>query len=356
MSTDTDYKFVGYMGLDKDCVKNGKLVQQEFTPKPFTEDDVDLKITHCGICGTDIHVLRAGWGAPNYPTCAGHEIIGTAVRVGANVKGIKIGDRVGVGPQSGSCGECEECKRGLEQYCRSTVGTYDSKYPDGSKTYGGFANYSRVPGAFAFKIPDGLPSEMAAPLLCGGATVYSPLVNNGCGPGKTVGIIGIGGLGHMAILLAKTLGADKVVAISRSSSKKADAIALGADSFIATNEDENWAKTHSRSIDLIVSTVDGDMPLIGYLSLLSVGGTLMQVGAPEVPLPQITATPLIFNNIKIGGSLIASRKEIREMLDLVARKGVKPWTNLIPMREVGEALRRFEKGEPRYRFVLYNEN
>jgi alcohol dehydrogenase (NADP+) len=214
-----------------------------------------------------------------YPVCVGHEIAGTAVRVGKNVKHIKVGDRCGVGAQSGSCLDCEECSDGQEQFCsKGMTGTYNGKYPDGSKSYGGYADYCRAPGHFAIKIPDELTLAEAAPMLCGGITVYNPLVHNGAGPGKRVGIVGVGGLGHFGLLWAKALGCKEVVAISRTHSKEADAKKMGADRFIAT-EDEGWAKKNGKSLDLIVSTVSSPkMPLSEYLSLLRTNGQFIQVG------------------------------------------------------------------------------
>ncbi|KAF8476028.1 putative NADP-dependent alcohol dehydrogenase C 2 [Kalaharituber pfeilii] len=354
----TDYKFVGWMGHNPDCIHNQALVQEEFKPKPFTEDDVDIKISHCGICGSDAHTLRSGWGRTIYPMCVGHEIIGTAVRVGAKVKHVKVGDRVGLGAQVSAClkPDCDECSTGQEQYCAGLVATYDSRYPDGSIAYGGYANYARAPGYFIFKIPDSIPSEHAAPLLCAGATVYSPLLHNGCGPGKKVAIIGIGGLGHMGLLFAKALEADKAIAISRNSSKKGDAMKLGADEFIAFDEDSDWPTKYARSLDLIVCTIPSSkMPLGKFLNLLRPNGTFVQVGAPEEPLPSIMAFALIVRKVKLAGSLIASPQEIRDMLDLVAEKKVKPWVQMFPMNKVNEVLQKFEAGEPRYRFVLVNE-
>lgn len=215
----------------------------------------------------------------------GHEIVGTAVKVGKNVKNFKVGDRVGVGAQSGSCLDCEECAASMEHYCpKGNVGTYNGKYPDGSKSYGGYADYCRAPAHFAVKIPDGISSAEAAPMMCGGVTVWSPLVKNGAGPGKRVGIVGIGGLGHFGLLWAKALGCDEVVAISRTNSKKEDAMKMGATKFIAT-EDEGWNKANSRSLDLIVSTVSSpNMPIAGYLQLLRTNGQFIQVSRIG-PLP-----------------------------------------------------------------------
>ncbi|KAF8243424.1 zinc-binding dehydrogenase [Wilcoxina mikolae CBS 423.85] len=356
--TTIQYKFCGWMGLDAKSVE-GNLVEREYEVKPFDENDVDIKITHCGICGSDLHTLRSGWGPTRYPCVVGHEIVGTAARVGEKVKHVKVGDRVGVGAQSSSClkPDCEECAATDEPYCTRMVGTYGGQYPDGSKSYGGYADYARVPSHFIIQLSDiALPSEVLAPMLCGGITVYSPLVRNGCGPGKKVGIVGLGGLGHFGVLFARALGADKVVAISRKASKRADALEMGADLYISTDEDENWAKTHARSLDLIVSTVSSpNMPLNGYLSLLKTHGEFIQVGAPEDKLPAVSAFELIGRGLKIGGSMIGSPKEIRDMCLLASEKGVKSWVNLWPMNKANDALVAFEQGKPRYRFVLVNE-
>ncbi|KAI5851036.1 hypothetical protein BZA05DRAFT_430378 [Tricharina praecox] len=342
--TTAEYKFSGWVGLDANSV--GNLVEQEYNVKPFEETDVDIKITHCGICGSDLHTLRSGWGATPYPCVVGHEIVGTAVKVGSKVESIKVGDRVGVGAQSASClkADCEECSA-------------DNDTPDGSMSYGGYADYARVPSHFVIQLSHiSLPSEIIAPMLCGGVTVYSPLARNGCGPGKKVGIVGLGGLGHFGVLFARALGADTVVAISRKASKRADALKMGADLYISTDEDENWAKTHARSLDLIVCTVSSpNMPLDGYLNLLRTHGQFIQVGAPEDKLPALSAMVLIGRGVKVGGSMIGSPNEIREMIELADKKAVHSWVNLWPMTKVNEAVVAFEEGAPRYRFVLVNE-
>jgi alcohol dehydrogenase (NADP+) len=235
------------------------------------------------------------------------------------------------------------------------IGTYNGKYADGSKSYGGYATYNRAPGHFVVKIPDGISSAEAAPMLCGGVTVWTPLTVNGCGPGKNVGIVGVGGLGHFGLLFAKALGADSVVAISRSSAKKADATKLGADKFIATNEDKSWAQNNAGTLDLIISTVSSpDMPLTDYLSLLRTHGQFIQVGAPEEKLPPFLPFVLITKGAKIGGSAIGSPKQIREMLEFAAEKGIHPFIEERAMKDANQAVIDMEKGKPRYRYVLKN--
>ncbi|KAG9233207.1 chaperonin 10-like protein [Amylocarpus encephaloides] len=349
------YKFQGWMGLDKNSVE-GKMVWQEYEPKTWTEDDVDLKITHCGICGSDLHTLRSGWGQTDYACCVGHEIAGTVVRVGKNVNHVSMGDRVGVGAQSGSCLDCEDCINGMEQHCsKGLVGTYNGRYPDGSKSYGGYADYCRAPGHFVIKIPDGLSLAEAAPMLCGGVTVWNPLVHNGAGPGKKIGIVGLGGLGHFGVLWAKALGCDEVVVISRSNAKKDDATKLGATKYIATEED-GWAKKNRASLDLIVSTVSSPkMPLEQYLSLLRTNGQFIQVGAPEDKIPAFSAFTLIARGVKMGGSAIGSPADIAKMLKFAVENKIHPMIQERPLKDANKAIVDMEQGHARFRYVLVNE-
>ncbi|KAJ5614457.1 hypothetical protein N7528_008111 [Penicillium herquei] len=355
----TDYKFEGWMGLDASSAE-GNMVWQEFEPKTWEETDIDIKVSHCGICGSDLHTMRSGWRPASYPCCVGHEIVGTAVRVGSKVKDIKLGDRVGVGAQSDSCqgrfGDCEECAMGLEQYCSKTVvGTYNAKHYNGDKSFGGYALYNRVPAHFAVKIPEGISSAAAAPMLCGGVTLYSPLKHNGCGPGKRVGIIGVGGLGHFGVLFAKAMGADQVVAISRKKEKSEDAIKMGADLYIATDDEPDWATKYARSLDLIVCTVSSiKMPMVEYLGLLRTAGTMVQVGLPEdgglfAPVRNL------MRRLNLTSSLVGSPNEIREMFELVVEKNIQPWIQEIPMKDANKAIVDMEEGKARYRYVLCNE-
>lgn len=355
--------FTGWLAHSPSAA-SGTMTWTRFTPKPWTPHDLDIKISHCGICGSDIHTLRSGWSATHYPTCVGHEIIGHVARVGTSpsAQRFRLGERVGVGAQAWACrrAECDECARGLPQHCPRMVGTYNGRYKglEGGEYWsmGGYADYVRVAADFCVSIPDAIPSAEAAPLMCGGITVWSPLRNNGAGPGVRVGVVGLGGLGHFGVLFARALGCERVVAISRRRGKEADARALGADAYIATSEDEGWARTHARSLDLIVCTVSGaDMPLGSYLRLLRTGGRFVQVGAPEGDLPPISAFALIAKGVTVGGSQIGSPREIEEMLGFVVEKGVRPWVQTRSMREANRGVVEFEEGKARYRFVLVNE-
>ena len=266
---------------------------------------------------------------------------------------------MGVGAQSGSCqnvdGKCESCAMGLEHYCNRMTGTYNGTYANGGKSYGGYSLYNRSPSHFVIKIPDEIPSTEAAPMLCGGITTYSPLRQNGCGPGKKVGIVGVGGLGHFGILFAKALGADRVVPISRKANRKEDALKLGADAYIAT-DDADRVQNHAQSLDLIISTVSSlKMPILGYCQLLRPRGNLVQLGAPEDGGLEIPFFALIAKGIKLGGSMIGSPDEIREMLDLVVAKKIKPWVEERPMKEANQAIQDMDAGKARYRLVLVNE-
>ncbi|KAH8724266.1 chaperonin 10-like protein [Phaeosphaeriaceae sp. PMI808] len=350
--------FQGWLGKDETSIK-GKMEWGDFEPKKWSEDDVDIEISHCGICGSDLHVLKSGWGPTPYPCVVGHEIVGKAVKVGSNVKHIKQGSRVGVGAQARSClqKDCPDCSQKLENHCRESLNTYGSVYPHGEgKSYGGYATHNRTNARFVFNIPDGLDSADAAPMLCGGITVYSPLKNYGCGPGKTVGIVGVGGLGHFGVLFAKALGADKVVGISRKAEKRDEVMKLGADKYISTDEDKDWAEHNKATLDLIVCTVSSEkMPLEGYLSLLKTKGTFIQVGAPDGGnLPPINAFTLLSTGIKVGGSSVGSPEEIEEMLQFAADKKVKPWIQKRSMKDANQAVVDMAAGKARYRFVLEN--
>ncbi|KAL8761652.1 MAG: hypothetical protein Q9184_002236 [Pyrenodesmia sp. 2 TL-2023] len=243
----------------------------------------------------------------------------------------------------------------MENYCPRRVGTYGDRYPNGGISYGGFADYCRHNSYSVFSIPEGLASEDAAVMLCAGSTVYEPLKENGAGPSTRVGIVGLGGLGHLGVLFAKAMGCQHVVAFSRSMKKKEDALKLGADEYVATAEEEDWAERYASTLDLIVCTVSGTgMPLQRYLGLLRPKGRFCQVGIPEEPLPSLDAMTLVLNGTSIAFSDSASPGNIREMLGLAAKKGIKAWTQMRPMEEANQAVADMEKGEARFRFVLEN--
>lgn len=350
MTTDT---FKGIAVVDHKDWKNPKKV--EFPAKPFYDNDVDIKIEACGVCGSDIHCAAGNWGQKQTPLVVGHEIIGKVVKVGPKCKtGLKIGDRVGVGAQVFSCLECERCKNHNEPYCARFVTTYSQPYEDGYVSQGGYANYVRVHEHFAVPIPENIPSEYAAPLLCGGLTVYSPLLRNGCGPGKKVGILGIGGIGHMGILFAKAMGAE-VYAISRSNAKKEDSLKLGADHYIATKEEPDWGTKYFDTFDLIVvcasSLTDVDFDVMP--KAMKVGGRIVSISVPEQD-EVLTMKPFGLIGVSIANSILGSIAEMKQLLKLVSENNIKIWVETLPVGEAGvkEAFERMDKGDVRYRFTL----
>lgn len=350
MTTDT---FKGIAVVDHKDWKNPKKV--EFPAKPFYDNDVDIKIEACGVCGSDIHCAAGNWGQKQTPLVVGHEIIGKVVKVGPKCKtGLKIGDRVGVGAQVFSCLECERCKNDNEPYCARFVTTYSQPYEDGYVSQGGYANYVRVHEHFAVPIPENIPSEYAAPLLCGGLTVYSPLLRNGCGPGKKVGMLGIGGIGHMGILFAKAMGAE-VYAISRSNAKKEDSLKLGADHYIATKEEPDWGTKYFDTFDLIVvcasSLTDVDFDVMP--KAMKVGGRIVSISVPEQD-EVLTMKPFGLIGVSIANSILGSIAEMKQLLKLVSENNIKIWVETLPVGEAGvkEAFERMDKGDVRYRFTL----
>ncbi|KLO17374.1 GroES-like protein [Schizopora paradoxa] len=343
--------FKGYAITDADKWSQFKVV--DFPSKNWEETDVEIAITHCGVCGSDVHTITSGWGGIETPLVVGHEIVGKAVRVGSKVSsGIKVGDRVGVGAQVASCYDCKCCKTDNENYCPDSVDTYNSKHPDGVRTHGGYSTGIIAHEQFVFPVPDEISSSDAASMMCAGLTVFSPLVRNGAGPGKKVGIIGIGGLGHYAIMFAKALGAE-VYAFSHGDSKEADAKKLGADHYIITSD--GFQKDHQMALDILVSTRDSaaGFPIEDYCSMLTIHGKFIQVGLPDDgEMPKINGFMFIKNGCLIGGSKIGSKKEAMAMLDLAAKKGLKPMIEEIPMKDVHKAVEAVKAGKPRYRYVL----
>ncbi|CCM04509.1 uncharacterized protein FIBRA_06690 [Fibroporia radiculosa] len=350
----SELEFKGYALTDPAAWNEFSLVS--YPPKTFLADDVELAITHCGICGSDVHTLTQGWGGLSHlPLVVGHEIIGIVKRVGANVSEFKPGDRVGVGAQIASCMECKRCKSGNENYCMKMIDTYNDVYPDGVITQGGYSTAIRAHQQFVFHIPEAIASKDAATMLCAGLTVFSPLLRNDAGPGKKVGVIGIGGLGHYAVLFAKALGAE-VYAFTHSPSKLDDAKKMGADHVISTHDDDFY-KAYDGELDILISTIDvfrPDRPLKVYLSMLGVHGKFINVGLPDHnnPLPPMHAFDLQPNGAFIGGSHIGSKTECLEMLRVAAERGVKPWIEELPMSQAKVAIEAVRSGKVRYRYVL----
>ena len=327
-----------------------------FEPKLFGDHDVDIEIEVCGICGSDFHIAAGNWGPVPENQVLGHEIIGRVVKVGPKCHtGIKIGDRVGVGAQALACLQCERCKSDNEQYCTNDhVLTMWTPYKDGYIAQGGFASHVRLHEHFAIQIPENIPSPLAAPLLCGGITVFSPLLRNGCGPGKKVGIVGIGGIGHMGILLAKAMGAE-VYAFSRDHSKRKDCTKLGANRYIATLEDKSWTEQYSNTLDLLVicSSSLSEVNFDNFVKVMKIGSSIVSIAAPEAN-EKLVLQPLGLMGISISSSAIGSRKEIEQLLKLVSEKNVKIWVEELPISEEGvhQAFTRMERGDVKYRFAL----
>lgn len=314
--------------------------------------DVRIDVLYCGICHSDLHTARNEWHGTTYPCIPGHEVVGRVTAVGAEVKGFKVGDMAGVGCMVDSCRSCSECRDDLEQFCaKGAVFTYNS--PDahlGGMTYGGYTNVIVVDEAFVLKVPAGLDPAGAAPLLCAGITTYSPLRHWGAGPGKKVGVVGLGGLGHMGVKLAHAMGAH-VVLFTTSAGKTADAKRLGADE-VVLSKDEAAMKAHAGSFHFILDTVAAPHDLDAYTTLLRRDGTLCLVGAPEYPHPSPTVFNLIFGRKSIAGSLIGGIKETQEMLDFCAEKGLTADIETIPVQKVNEAYERMLKSDVKYRFVI----
>jgi len=351
-------QFTGYAAMDESAGKKLDLEIYKYTPQKWHEGLIDIKITHSSICGSCIHTLTNGWPSPTqYPAICGHEIVGEVVRAG-QTSGHKLGSRVGVGAQSGSCGSCEWCEDDQEPFCETgMIGTYQGKWEDGSLAQGGYADYIRVQGKFAIEIPEELSSETAAPMMCAGITTYNPVKMGGAGPGKKVAIVGIGGLGHLGLQWAKALGAD-TYAISHSDSKLGDAEKLGVkkENFIIAKDQEETAKKWKDKFDLIVCTsFQKDLPIETlYFKLLRPQGRLTIVGLPEEKIPAFFGQALVNKAISFGGSIIGPPVLIKEMLDVAVKHNVRSWTSSHPMKEVSQKVKDMDQGKARYRFVMTN--
>lgn len=316
-----------------------------------TAHDVEIDILYCGVCHSDLHTARNEWHGTVFPCVPGHEIVGKVVSVGAHVQKFKVGDTVGIGCIVDSCRECQYCQEGLEQYCEpGMTGTYDS--PDkylGTQTYGGYSERIVVDENYVLRIPDNLDLAATAPLLCAGITTYSPLRHWNVGPGKKVGIVGIGGLGHMGIKIAKAMGAH-VVAFTTSESKFAEAQRLGADEVVLSKDADQMAAYRGK-LHFILDAVSAEHDINAYLRLLRVDGSLALVGAPEHPLP-VAAFSVIMGRKSFAGSMIGGIAETQEMLDFCGQHNIVADIEMIDMRQINEAYERLLKGDVKYRFVI----
>jgi uncharacterized zinc-type alcohol dehydrogenase-like protein len=326
--------------------------------EPFSFDrrdvgarDVLIDIQYCGVCHSDIHQVRDEWGGSIYPMVPGHEIAGRVARVGAEVSKFKEGDLAGVGCFVDSCRTCRNCREGEEQYCENhLVSTYNGTEKDEkTPTYGGYSTKIVIDEDYALRIPEGLPLANAAPLLCAGITTYSPLRRFKVSEGQRVGVVGLGGLGHMGVKLAAAMGA-RVTVFSTSPSKEQDARALGAHDFVVTRE-PGWAEALVGKFDFVLDCVSASHDINAYLNLLRREGALALVGAPEKPL-ETAAFSLITNGRSLAGSMIGGIRETQEMLDYCAEHGISSDIELIPIHKIEEAYERTVKGDVRYRFVI----
>jgi Zn-dependent alcohol dehydrogenases len=320
------------------------LLPYKYDPGELQANEVEIKISHCGVCHSDVHLIDNDWGFSKFPFIPGHEIVGSVVAVGSGVTDRKIGDRVGVGWQADSCGVCEWCRQGDEHLCAKSQPTCVGRN-------GGYADRIRVNSRFAIPVPAVLESENVAPLLCAGVTVYSPLRNHGVRPSSRVGVIGIGGLGHLGIQFAKAFGAE-VTAFSTSKDKEKEARELGAHHFLNT-QDTGALKKVAGSFDFLLSTVSADQDWQGYVNALRPKGMLCVVGVPPSPM-QIQAFSLLGAQRAISGSPSGSPRDLHEMLDVAARHGVKAITERFPMSKANDAVAKVKKNQVRYRAVLAN--
>lgn len=340
-------KTFGYAATDADT----PLAPFSFERRAPRPNDVVMEVLYCGICHTDLHQARNDWGWSMYPLVPGHEIVGRVIEVGSEVTRYKVGDAVAVGCMVDSCQHCDQCHKGEEQLCREgNTQTYNDKDRiTGDRTYGGYSKHLVVREEFALRVPEKLDLSKAAPLLCAGITTYSPLRTWNVGPGSRVGVVGLGGLGHMAVKLASAMGAD-VTVMSRSSDKEADALALGADRLLVSADEGAMAKAAS-NFDLIIDTVPVKHDINPYIPLLDVDGTLVLVGQIG-PLNEPNTVPLLLGRRRVAGSPIGGIAETQEMLDFCARKNILPDCEMISMGQINDAFERMERSDVRYRFVI----
>ncbi|KAI9244614.1 chaperonin 10-like protein [Sporodiniella umbellata] len=346
----TNNTFSGWAAIAKD--KPLELTQLPL--KTFDDDTVEMRVTHCGLCASDIETIENGWGNTVYPSVTGHEIVGVCTAVGDNVKNIRVGDRIGVGGQSGSCHKCKNCQEGEENICeKSPIFTFGSCWPKGDKTYGGFADKWRGDYRFAYKIPDDMTNEIAATFFCAGITTYSPLVRHNVTKESKVGVIGVGGLGHFAIQWAKAMGAE-VVAFSSSERKREDAVALGCDDYVVTSDAEKMSLHQNTLTHVVCTAYSASIDWSSYFALMTANSHFIMLALPREPMVGFYPGPLAFKQISFVGSMVGSPSMMESMLQFAVKHDVKPWIKKYSMKDIAQAIDDFKIGKARYRFVLEN--
>ncbi|EPS67580.1 geraniol dehydrogenase 1, partial [Genlisea aurea] len=349
--TEHPVKVSGYAARDS----SGILSPFNFSRRSTGDRDVQFKVLYCGVCHTDLHMIRNDWGSSHYPIVPGHEIVGVVTEVGSGVEKFNVGDKIGVGFIVGSCRNCDQCDSDLENYCRKQIHTFNRINSDGTITYGGYSNIMVVDEHFGIRWPENFSPAIGAPLLCAGITTYSPLRYYGLDkPGQRIGVVGLGGLGHIAVKFAKAFGAI-VTVVSTSSRKKSEAIeTLGADEFIVSR-DTAQLQAAAGTLDGIIDTVSAPHPLLPLIALLKPHGKMVVVGVPEKPL-ELHAFPLIAGRKLIGGSNVGGIKETQEMIDFAAKHNILPDVEIIPLDYINTAMDRLDRGDVKYRFVIDVEN
>ncbi|PKA62793.1 putative mannitol dehydrogenase [Apostasia shenzhenica] len=330
---------------------SGALSPFTFSRRNNGDDDVTIKILYCGICHSDLHTIKNEWKNTIYPIVPGHEIVGTVIEAGQNVQKFKVGDKVGVGCMVNSCRSCSSCSQNLENYCPKMILTYNSVNTDGTITYGGYSDMIVVDKHFVVRFPENLPMDGGAPLLCAGITVYSPMINFGLNePGKHLGVVGLGGLGHVAVKFGKAFGM-KITVISTSLRKKEEAInKLGADAFLVSSDREQMTAAMG-TMDGIINTVSAKHDVTPLIFLLKAHGKMIMVGAPEHPL-ELPVFPLIMGGKILAGTFVGGMKATQEMIDFAGKHNITADIELIRADYVNEAMERLAKSDVKYRFVI----
>ena len=330
----------GFAALEK----GASLTPYTYESSPLGEHDVRIDITHCGLCGTDIQAIDDYYDITDYPFIPGHEVVGRITDVGSSISSDRIGERVGVGWQGRTCMKCEWCQQGLVHLCQDVVNNASWK------PYGGFSSSISVNGIFAYKLPDGMPSEEASVLMCAGITVFTPLFNNRNNDQQRIGIVGVGGLGHLAIQYARALGFE-VTAISTSPTKRGESLALGAHRFLLINDKEQ-EREYGYYFDLILCTAHGSVDWVSMLEILKKRGRLILTGFPDMNFKPVD---LVAHELSISGSFLGTPSDMRTMLQFSNKHAIKPMVELMPMSAVNEAIQRVKENKARYRIVLYND-